>query len=119
MTQRDVIRDAFYGAHGLKKGITATRDAQAYGATVILVYSCMDILASLFRPSGQAEVRRKDFVAQCDRFMRLAGEVQIEGEERPEREGAPVWSACRSSRNSDAGWTPVTSNWSRARVQAT
>ena len=75
--ENDPIQNAIYG--GIKRSIEVCMENNCFAAATILTYSGIDTMAYLSMPAGQVDVTRRDFIAWCDRFMRLPGNEQIAG----------------------------------------
>ena len=65
----------------IKKSIRVALDNNCYGAALILLYSGIDMMASLTMPPSQQDVYAKDFVAWVDRYIRFPCEEQLRGDD--------------------------------------
>jgi hypothetical protein len=73
----DPVTGAIYD--GIKRGITVCMENDCYASAVILLFSGMDAMANLSLPVSQAEVTGADFIAWCDKYIRMPGNEQLTG----------------------------------------
>src|SRR5215470_1617986 len=66
---------------GIKEDINVAMSASRFRAAVMLIYAGMDAMAALSRPVGQDEVRKIDFVAWVDRYIKFPCRHQVSGED--------------------------------------
>lgn len=64
---------------GIKRGIEILLEKKCYGSAVILLYAGMDAMAYLDMPNGQQDVKRKDFIAWADKYIRFPCDEQLTG----------------------------------------
>ena len=71
----DFSKDPFNNIiqEGIKGDIEHCFGAQRYRASIILIYSAIDSMASLTMPDTQVEVTRRDFIAWADKYIRIRG----------------------------------------------
>ena len=70
--RQDPINNAIYGEHGIKQGIKAWLEKKCWTSAIILTYSGIDAMARLAMPEKQKDVKRKDFVQWCDKYIRFS-----------------------------------------------
>lgn len=75
--QHDPVQSAIY--EGIKRSIQICVEGKCFAAAVILTYSGIDAMAYLSMPVGKTDVSRSDFIAWCDKYIRLEGKEQIPG----------------------------------------
>ncbi len=74
---KDPIINVIHG--GIKRPITLLLENHCYPATVILIYSGMDTMASLGMPETQTEVTRHDFIRWAQQYIRFPCPEQLTG----------------------------------------
>jgi hypothetical protein len=71
------LQSAIY--EGIKRGIQVCVDNECFGSAVTLIYSGIDAMSCLGMSVGQDDVKPRDFVAWCERYLRMPGSVEISG----------------------------------------
>lgn len=74
---KDPLQGAIYD--GVKRSIVICLDNGCFGAAVALTYSGIDTMAFLGMAEEQQDVKATDFIAWCDRYLRLPGSIRIPG----------------------------------------
>ncbi len=74
---RDPIHSAIYD--GIKRGISVCLANECFGSAVILTYSGIDTIAFLDMPANQVNVKCKDFVQWCEKYIQFSGKEQLTG----------------------------------------
>src|SRR5437016_9238596 len=64
---------------GIRRGIQVTFENGCLGSCLILIYAAMDAMASLERPANVKSVRREDFIAWADKYIRFPCKEQLTG----------------------------------------
>jgi hypothetical protein len=67
--------------NGIKRDIRVLLENRGYRGAVILIYSGIDVMASLGMPEGQVDVKRDDFISWADRYIKFPCDEQVTGEE--------------------------------------
>ena len=77
----DLSRDPIINVihNGIKKPIRLLVDNECFPAAVILIYSGMDTMAFLGLPAKQSAVKREDFIAWVERYVRFPCRNQLTG----------------------------------------
>src|SRR5689334_17847090 len=73
----DPIQAAIYD--GIKRSIKLCLDNNCFGAAVTLIYSGIDTMAALGMPETQENVGHRDYVAWCERYLKMPGNVPVTG----------------------------------------
>lgn len=77
----DLRRDPIWNVvhEGIKGDVRFALQHERWRAALILVFSGIDSMAFLGAPASQNEVKREDFVAWSERYIRFEGEHQLTG----------------------------------------
>ena len=65
--------------NGIKRGIQVTVDNGCLGSAVILILSGIDTMAFLGMPENHLEVKKDDFIAWADSYVRFPCKEQLTG----------------------------------------
>ena len=69
----DPIQAAIYDC--IKRSIKLCLDNRCFGAAVTLIYSGIDTMAALGMPDAQENVNHRDYVAWCERYLKMPGNI--------------------------------------------
>ncbi len=73
----DPIQTAIYD--GIKRSTKLCIDNGCFAAAVTLIYAGIDTMAFLGMPDTQLDVNHRDYVAWCDRYLKMPGKVPVAG----------------------------------------
>jgi hypothetical protein len=73
----DPIQAAIYD--GIKRSIKLCLDNDCFAAALTLIYSGIDTMAALGMPETQEDVKPRDYVAWCEGFLKIPGNVPVTG----------------------------------------
>jgi hypothetical protein len=77
----DLSQDPIINAvqRGIKDDIDFNERGGRHRATILLIYSAIDVMAFLNMPASQSDVNRKDFIDWAERYLKFPGRTQLAG----------------------------------------